>query len=362
MIKIISDLPINCCMFHLVWQKQTRTEGLRDTKTLIPEESPNGQFISCYCFTCLQAFHEILSKYVEILVIDLRSKLYFRVKYTHTYQLFSVILLNHHTGSRVDWSPIISLASTTNPRDPCLGLIWSYDQAAGAGGSWSHDVVSWSWGAAASELNHSPHHSLHCKVKLEESLLYSLCFSAFSDGCSSLTLRQRRKKRRRRGRIEGGDGRQGWGGWEAIRDASPLLSLNKEAQMFVECKSICCKHIGPEVVREECVSLEWCHIVGDMQKSDGEKGWIYECGTTSSSFNIKAICCSSGREPNMDGWFMFSVALLFSSPFHSSLRKMGLRPGIKTAIGWQYITPEVIAIKNIILITRPLYANDILKI
>lgn len=70
------------------------------------------------------------------------------------------------------------------------GLIRSYDEAAGAGGSWSHDVVSRGWGAAASELNHSPHHSLHWKVKLEESLLFTLCFYAFCAGCSSLTQRQ----------------------------------------------------------------------------------------------------------------------------------------------------------------------------
>lgn len=54
-----------------------------------------------------------------------------------------------------------------------------------------------------------------------------------------------------------------------------MLSVdNTEAQMFVVCKSICCAHIVPVVVLEECVSLHGCHIVGDMQTSDRENGWI----------------------------------------------------------------------------------------
>lgn len=107
---------------------------------------------------------------------------------------------------------------------------------------------------------------------------------------------------------------RGMGGHQ---DASPVLSLhNKEAQMFVVCKSICCKHVVPEDVREECVSLEGAHIVGDMQKYDREKGWLSECVTTSSSFNIRAICCSFGRKPHMDGWML--PAFCFPPILHST--------------------------------------------
>lgn len=80
------------------------------------------------CATCINTFNKIVLKYLEILFIDHRSKLQFTVN-----------LHFHFPQNEIPSQPH---PSTTNPRDPCHGLIWSYDQAAGAGGSWSYDVVS----------------------------------------------------------------------------------------------------------------------------------------------------------------------------------------------------------------------------
>lgn len=56
----------------------------------------------------------------------------------------------------------------------------------------------------------------------------------------------------------------GRGGWEAIGDASFRLCfhVNKEAQMCVVCVNLSAVNmLCPEVVREDCVSLEGVHIV-----------------------------------------------------------------------------------------------------
>lgn len=53
-------------------------------------------------------------------------------------QVLFILLLFEMFFNQIFFCPI---PLTTNPRVPGKALIWSYDQAAEAGGLWSYDVV-----------------------------------------------------------------------------------------------------------------------------------------------------------------------------------------------------------------------------
>lgn len=203
---------------------------------------------------------------------------------------------------------------TTNPRNPCQGLIWSCDQEAGAGGLWSYDVVSRGWGAATSQLNHSPHHSLRWKVKLEESLLFTPCFSVFSHDAAASHKGSRR--RRRRGR--GGAGKARMRGMRGMGGHQTYLSVpfsrqqgGTDARVNISAVNTLC----PRVVCEECLCSDERHIVGDEQRSDKEKERRgCECAPLPPLLKKRAVCGSSWQEERLDVLcflILFHITLLF---------------------------------------------------
>lgn len=84
------------------------------------------------------------------------------------------------------------------------------------------------------------------------------------------------------------------GGWEAIRDASSLLSLDKKrAQMFVF-KSVCWKPILPPGYVWVCVCACGCHIVRGVIER------IHLWVSYTLSFTVKSLWLVCGRKSSLD--------------------------------------------------------------